>query len=369
MKITILGLTITSSWGNGHATTFRSLCKALHARGHRIDFLEKDVEWYASHRDLAAPAYCRVSLYTDWHTDGRASACRLAADADVIVIGSYFPDAIEATRMLLDRVQAPLVFYDIDTPITLAGLRADGCTAYLESSLIPNYSAYMSFTGGPVLREIEIRFGSPLAAALYCSVDPSLYYKVPSRRKYACDLSYLGTYAADRQAKLVRLLLQPGALLPDQSFLVAGSMYPREDWPNNTRLLSHVAPSEHPAFYSSARFTLNLTRGEMVRAGYSPSVRLFEASACGATILSDTWPGLESFLTPGEEIVTVDSTEDVMRVLREMPEDERIRIGRRACERILASHTAEHRALEFESIAEQMGATRVSSGERLSQLR
>ncbi|HEY0785509.1 MAG TPA: glycosyltransferase [Acidobacteriaceae bacterium] len=359
MKITILGLTITSSWGNGHATTYRSLCRALHARGHRIDFVEKDVEWYASHRDLASPEYSPVWLYSDWEQDGRELACRLCADADLVVIGSYFPDAIRATRVLLDRVRAPLAFYDIDTPITLAALRASGRTDYLEASLIQAYAAYMSFTGGPVLAELEARFGSPLAAPLYCSVDPALYHRVPSQPGYQADLSYLGTYAADRQAKLMTLLQAPARRLPEQSFLVAGPMYPEETrWAENTRLLSHVPPREHAAFYSSARFTLNLTRQEMVDAGYSPSVRLFEASACGAAIVSDRWTGLDAFLAPGEEIVTVADTEDVVRVLCEMPESERLRMGERARERILSEHTAEHRARDFESIVERMGAKR-----------
>ena len=351
MKIVILGLTITSSWGNGHATTFRALCRALHARGHRIDFLEKNEEWYASHRDLVAPSFCNVYLYDDWETEGSQLACRLAADSDVVVIGSYFPDAQQATRRLLNCIQAPITFYDIDTPITLAGLRKDGRTSYLDAELIPLYAAYLSFTGGPVLAEIETRFGSPMAVPLYCSVDPTLYTRTAPKAAYACDLSYLGTYAVDRQAKLLQLLGETAACLPNCNFLVGGPMYPAETpWHENTRWISHVAPADHPSFYSSARFTLNLTREEMVRTGYSPSVRLFEASACGATILSDSWPGLESFLTPGEEIILVDDTESVVRALRDLPDADRLRIGRRARDRVLASHTAEHRALEFEAI-------------------
>ncbi len=351
MKIVILGLTITSSWGNGHATTFRSLCRALAARGHVIYFVEKDVEWYANHRDLTAPAYCRVLLYTDWDLDGRKLACVVAADADVVVIGSYFPDAIEATRVLLNEIQAPLTFYDIDTPITMAGLGAAGRTEYLDAALIPSYRAYFSFTGGPILSEIKTRFGSPLAVPLYCSVDPEVYAQTAAKQAYACDLSYLGTYAADRQTKLARFLNEPATRLPQQQFLVAGPMYPPEtSWAPNVRLLSHVAPDEHAAFYSSARFTLNLTREEMVRVGYSPSVRLFEAAACGAAIVSDTWAGLDLFLTPDEEILTVTSADSVARILREVSEEERVRIGQRARDRILAHHTAEHRALEFEAI-------------------
>lgn len=355
MKIVILGLTITSSWGNGHATTFRSLCRALHERDHCIDFIEKDVEWYRSHRDLPRPDYCSVYLYEEWSAESRAMIAATIAGADVVVIGSYFPDAIAATRWLLDAFAVPVLFYDIDTPITLAGLRSTGHMDYLDASLIPEYSAYLSFTGGPALRELEERFGSPQAVALYCSVDASIYRPTGSRPDYTCDLSYMGTYAADRQSKLLQMLDAPARDLPAQTFLVAGPMYPEPvGWAGNVKTISHVAPHDHPAFYSSSRYTLNLTRDEMVRLGYSPSVRLFEASACGATILSDEWAGLETFLKPGEEILTPASTSEVVEILRGLSKEERLRIGGRARERILASHTSQHRALEFEEIVSSL---------------
>ncbi len=367
MKVVILGLTITSSWGNGHATTFRSLCRALHGRGHSIDFVEKDVEWYASHRDLPTPPYCRVWLYQDWQYQGRALALKLAKDADVVVVGSYFPDAIAATEAMLENITAPVTFYDIDTPITLAALREQGTTDYLRADHIPYYAAYMSFTGGPALEELQATYGSPLAAALYCSVDPALYHSVPAQDVYRSDVSYLGTFAADRQGKLMQLMQGAARALPEQSFLVAGPMYPPGTlWTANTRVLSHVAPADHAAFYSSARFTLNLTRSEMVRMGYSPSVRLFEASACGAAILSDNWAGLNTFLTPGEEIVTVSDAKTVIDALENMSEHERVRMGARARERILDEHTSEHRAIEFETIVSSLGPVRGHRPERLA---
>jgi spore maturation protein CgeB len=354
MKIVFYGLTITSSWGNGHATTYRSLCKALAARGHRIDFIEKDVEWYRSNRDLPKPPYCTVHLYDLW--DASASALlALAKNADAIVVGSYFADAIAATRALLDAGCGPLLFYDIDTPITLSHLRALGGCEYLDAALIPHYAAYLSFTGGPALHELETRFGSPRAVPFYCSVDASLYSPTAIRDEYRCDLSYLGTYAADRQPKLMRLLDGAANLLPDSEFLVAGPQYPTDTtFHHNVRRITHLAPPEHPAFYSSSRFTLNLTRYDMVAAGYSPSVRLFEASACGAAILSDAWSGLEEFLTPGEEILLPADEHDVVRILRDMPDADRERMGRRARERILAEHTSEHRAQQFEAIVSSL---------------
>ena len=350
MKIVFFGLTVTSSWGNGHATTYRSLLKALAARGHLIHFVEKDVEWYRENRDLPKPGFCSVRLYQSWEAES-ASLLHMTHDADVIVVGSYFPDAVLATEELLAASRAPILFYDIDTPITLAALQGAGKTDYLTSELIPHFAAYLSFTGGPALTVLEQTYGARAAIPFFCSVDPDLYRPRSAQMRFACDLSYLGTYAPDRQQKLMALLNEPAASLPDRTFRVAGPMYPAETiWESNVLQIPHVPPDDHPAFYCSSRFTLNLTRADMIAAGYSPSVRLFEASACGTAILSDAWPGLDSFLTPEEEIIIATSAAQVALVLSDMAEEDRLRLGRRARERVLAEHTSTQRALQFEAI-------------------
>lgn len=367
MKIVIFGLAITSSWGNGHATTYRSLCKALARRGHTIHFVEKDLEWYRNNRDLPRPDFCTVHYYDQWQESAR-SLLRLAKDADVNVIGSYFPDAIAATAALFDSGFDPVVFYDIDTPITVAQLRAHGSATYLDGAHVPHYAAYLSFTGGPVLRELEEQFGARCALPFYCSVDPEIYRPTQVRAEYRCELSYLGTYAADRQPKLMRLLNEPAGMLPNSRFIVAGAQYPKMvKWAANVDRITHLNPPDHPAFYSSARFTLNLTRDSMIEAGFSPSVRLFEASACGAAIISDAWKGLDHFLTPGREVLLPRDGYEVAEILRNLPEDERCHIGLNARERILAQHTASHRALQFEEMLQRCAGVPARTIQRTQQ--
>lgn len=350
MKIVIYGLAITSSWGNGHATTYRSLCKALALRGHQIHFVEKNLEWFRHNRDLPHPEFCTVHLYADWNESARG-LIRLSKDADAIVVGSYFPDAIPAANELISSGCAPLIFYDIDTPVTVARLRRDGRAGYIEATQVPNYAAYLSFTGGPILREMEERFGSPYAVPFYCSVDPELYRPTASRKEFSCAMSYLGTYAADRQSKLMSMLNETAARLSGERFIVAGAQYPlNTPWQSNVERIVHLSPPEHPAFYCSSRFTLNLTRDEMVAAGYSPSVRLFEASACGAAIISDRWKGIEHFLAPGEEILLPGDDYEVAQIITSMLDSDRTRIGLNARERVLSQHTSAHRAIEFERI-------------------
>ena len=352
MKIVVFGLSITSAWGNGHATTFRALFDALHRRGHDITFYEKDVEWYASNRDLPESPYCKLRLYESW-ADIVAEARRELAGADVGIVGSYFPDGIRAIDELLDSRANVKAFYDIDTPVTIAGLRQNGKTEYLHARQIRGFDVYFSFTGGPMLQEIESDLGARAAVPLYCSFDPREYRRFGVNKRFACDLSYMGTYAPDRQAKLEELLVRPAEQLPKMKFIVAGPQYPKEiRWPKNVRRSVHLNPRWHARFYSSARLTLNVTRREMVIAGYSPSVRLFEAAACGATIVSDNWPGLDSFFTAGREILLPTDAADVIRYVA-LSDSELRRIGEAAQQRALAEHTSEVRAAEFETAIEK----------------
>lgn len=354
MKIVIFGLSISSAWGNGHATTFRALLKALHERKHQIVFFERETEWYADNRDLPDPQYCRLVLYDRWEQVLQKARKELN-HADVGMVGSYFPDGIAAIDELLDSKAEAKTFYDIDTPITIAHLRERGKTEYLDARQVPGFDVYFSFTGGPMLREIEHRFGAKMAVPLYCSFDSQEYRRFATNKRFSCDLSYMGTYAPDRQAKLETLLVGAAKMLPKRTFIVAGSQYPRSTrWPKNVRRIVHLNPKWHARFYSSSRLTLNITRREMVAAGHSPSVRLFEAAACGATIISDNWPGLNSFLLPGREILLPVDVQDVVRFLS-LPDCELRKIGIAAQARVLSEHTSEIRAREFEEAISQAG--------------
>lgn len=345
MSIVILGLSITSSWGNGHATTYRGLVRELCARGHEVLFLERDVPWYADNRDLAAPPYARASLYADLD-ELRARFETVVRDADLVIVGSYVPDGIAVGRWVLDTARGTTAFYDLDTPITLSRLATGDCE-YLERSLVPRYGMYLSFTGGPTLTRIERELGSPRALPLYCSVDPALYG--PEVRTTRWDLGYMGTYSADRQRELRRLMLDPARAETTRKFVVAGPQYPSAiEWPPNVERIDHLAPSQHRAFYNEMAFTLNVTRSDMVAAGWSPSVRLFEAAACGVPIITDAWPGLEELFEPDAEILIAHDGDDVLRYLRDLGDPDRRAIGARACARVRGFHTAAHRAAELE---------------------
>jgi spore maturation protein CgeB len=354
LNIVIIGLSVTSSWGNGHATTWRSLINALVRRGHSVTFLERDVAWYRSHRDLSTPEGWTVELYQTLPELPQRFGAMVQA-ANLVILGSYVPDGIAIADWVTGQAEGITAFYDIDTPVTLA--RLDRGLEYMSAAMIPRFDLYLSFSGGPVPGMIEDSWGSPLAAALYCSADPEFYR--PQQVRPQWSLGYLGTYSDDRQPSLERLLLAPAATLADERFVVAGSSYPEDvKWPQNVERIEHLPQHEHPKFYSAQRFTLNLTRADMRELGFSPSVRLFEAAACGTPMISDRWPGIETIFEPMSEILLASDTREVTQILEHLPEDRRLSIAERARRRILAEHTPDHRARQLEAYYLEAAARR-----------
>jgi spore maturation protein CgeB len=345
MRIVVLGLSLSSSWGNGHATTFRALLRGLAGRGHDVTFLEREQPWYAANRDLADPWFCRLRLY-DSVAELKVRHGPLIEAADAVVLGSYVPDGVEIGHWLCTHAGGLVAFYDIDTPVTLAKLEA-GDEEYLSPDLVPRFDLYLSFTGGPILGRLEREFGARLARPLYCAVDETRYRPLRVPRRWA--LGYLGTYSPDRQPKLETLLLEPARALPETPFAVAGPQYPSEvAWPANVERIEHLAPHDHPAFYGAQHLTLNLTRAAMVASGHAPSVRLFEAAACGVPVASDWWPGLEELFRPGEEIFVVHGTAEVVGLIAKADPARLRHVGRAARARVLREHTAGARARELE---------------------
>jgi spore maturation protein CgeB len=357
LRFCIFGLTLSSAWANGHATLWRGLLKALHAAGHRATFFERNTDYYVAHRDLTDPDFCDLVLYDDWPSIANLAHSAIA-EADAAMVTSYCADGLAACHQVLESPGPLKVFYDLDTPVTLAALAQHGLAVpdgarYLTSDLIPEFDLYLSFTGGPALDELRTRWGARRTAPLYGAVDPSLHGPVESPPDaFRCALGYLGTYAADRQAGLERLLIQPARERPSDRFFVAGSLYPAEiNWPPNVQMRWHLDPHEHSAFYSANRLTLSVTRRAMLDWGYTPSGRLFEAASCGTPVLTDRFPGVGAFFTLGEEILVADGPNDVEAAL-DLSDAALRRIGAAARERALAHHTGANRAHELVAACE-----------------
>ncbi len=355
MKLVIFGLTVSSTWGNGHATLWRGLCKALARRQHRVVFFERDAPYYAENRDLHELPDGMLVLYRDWE-DVCAQAQREVDDADATIVSSYCPDGVAASTLATTsrRLSA---FYDLDTPVTMARVAAGEDVPYIPPDGLSDFDLVLSFTGGPALQLLRSRLGAKRVVALYGSVDPEVHHPADARPHYAADLSYLGTYSADRQTALRSLFLEAAACRYEKRFLMGGAQYPADfPWLPNLHFVRHLPSAEHPSFFSSSQWTLNVTRAVMAELGWCPSGRLFEAAACGAPILTDRWEGLETFFVPGEQIVIADGTADILAAL-ELDDAERLRIAARARERTLDEHNAQRRADELVGYLDQAART------------
>jgi spore maturation protein CgeB len=342
LRLVVIGLSLSSSWGNGHATTFRSLLRGMHALGHETLFLECDRPWYARNRDLPEPDFCELQFY-DQVDDLEGRFAHRIAQADGVFVGSYVQDGVAALDAALRLAPGRTSFYDIDTPVTLAKLDR-GEEEYVAARQIPLLATYFSFTGGPTLRRLERQFHARRALPLYCSVEPERYRHTGAKHEW--DLGYLGTYSADRQPTLERLLIEPARRLPHRRFVVAGPQYPDDiAWPENVERIAHLPPAQHAEFYSAQRYTLNVTRAVMIAAGWSPSVRLFEAAAVGTPIISDAWDGLEALLPGG--VAIAQGTEEVVAALEEEDDAARRRMAATAQRIVLADHTGTARARQL----------------------
>ncbi len=346
MKLVVFGLAISSSWGNGHATLWRGLFRAMCKRGYRPVFFERDTDYYRAHRDLAEMEGADIHIYSSWE-EVLPLAKRELADADAGMVTSYCPDAITASDLVLNSGVPVRCFYDLDTPVTLAALDQGETVPYLPQNGLSDFDVVLSYTGGRALTQLQTRLGAKRVAPLYGSVDPEVHRPVERAREF--DLSYLGTFAQDRQDALRDLFLEPARRLPDYQFLLGGAQYGADfPWGPNIHFKQHLPPAEHAGFYCSSQLTLNVTRQAMKQMGYCPSGRLFEAAACGVPILTDEWEGLDQFFTPGQEILTAaDTSEAVCGITSGQT---RLRsVANAARERTMAEHTAECRVRDLEA--------------------
>ena len=348
MRIVVFGLTVSSSWGNGHATLWRGLIRALARRGHHVAFFERDVPYYAAARDLTELPGGELVLYRDWD-EIRGKAARAVAEADAAMVTSFCPDGLEATDLVLSAGRPLRAFYDLDTPVTLARLDRGESLSYVGPRGLRDFDLVLSYTGGAALDRLRRTLGARRVAPLYGHVDPDVHRPVAPRERFSADLSYLGTYAADRQAALEELFIDPARRLPERRFLIGGAQYPQDfPWTDNIFFVRHLPPDEHPAFFSSCRLTLNVTRRAMADMGWCPSGRLFEAAACGAALLTDAWEGLDAFFEPGREAIVARTADDTIAALS-LSDRELREVAEAGRARTLAEHTSERRALTLEA--------------------
>jgi spore maturation protein CgeB len=356
MTIAFYGSSLLSSYWNGAATYYRGILRALAARGHDIVFYEPDAFGRQQHRDIDPPPWARVVVYPAT-PEGVAEVARAAAEADVVVKASgvgYADDELLEAVMMAARPQALRIWWDVDAPATLAEMKAGGHAPLAR--LLPDLDLVLTYGGGDPVVDAYTAIGARACVPIYNALDPDTHHPVAPDPTYAGDLGFLGNRLPDREARVESFFLAAAAAMPDRRFLLGGSGWEDKACPPNVVRLGHVPTGRHNAFNVTPRAVLNINRDSMAAIGHSPPTRVFEAAGAGACLITDAWPGLEAFLTPGREVLSVRDGADLVEALAGLDAARAAEIGAAALRRMLAEHTYEHRAGRLDDLLRRTAA-------------
>ncbi|MHB8991361.1 MAG: CgeB family protein [Chloroflexota bacterium] len=354
MRITFFGSSITSAYWNGAATYYRGICQALHRRGHQPVFVEQDIYQRQQHRDLERdPDYAEVIVCRDLPELERE--LRRARGSDLVVkcsgVGRHdelLDEAVLSARTESNRV----VYWDVDAPFTLD--QAFQSADWYFRRLVPDYDAVLTYGGGPKVAEGYRALGARSVELVYNALDPETHHPVPPDPKYRCDLLFVGNRLPDREARVRHFFLGAAEQCPDHQFLLGGEGWGDLPLPANVRYLGHVPTARHNVLNCSARLVLNINRQAMADYGYSPPTRVFEAAGAGACLVTDSWRGIESFLSPGEELLVASGPEEIALLLRSVAPEQAAAMGEAARRRVLAHHSYDLRGAQLQAFFQRL---------------
>ncbi|HEU4625305.1 MAG TPA: glycosyltransferase [Steroidobacteraceae bacterium] len=363
LRIAFFGSSLLSTYWNGAATYYRGMIRALAARGHRVTFYEPDAFGRQAHRDMEEPAWARVVVYPTEHAAEALAALESARDADIVVkasgIGAH-DELLEGAVLGLRRSGTLVVFWDVDAPATLERVAKEPSDPFAQ--LAREYDLVLTYGGGEPVVAGYRALGATRCVPIYNALDPSTHHPVAPDARFRGLLGFLGNRLPDREARVRAFLFASARALPAETFLLGGSGWNEHSGATpNVKVLGHVPSGDHNAFNVTPRCVLNINRDSMARFGFSPPTRVFEAAGAGACLMSDAWEGLELFLEPEREVLVARDADDVVEHLRRLSEPTARAIGRAARRRVLAEHTYEHRARQFESVIEGHAAAGVAA--------
>ncbi len=365
MKIAFFGSSLVSAYWNGAATYYRGIIRALASRGHQITFYEPDAWDRQKHRDIDDPSWADVVVYQP--TESAAlDQIRRARRADVIVKASgvgVLDDFLEEAVADAAGDSRIALFWDVDAPSTLDRVNSNPSDHF--RSLIPRYSAILTYGGGEPVTSAYRKLGARVCVPIYNALDPETHFPAPADERFSGDLGFLGNRLPDREARVDEFFFKPAALLPEMCFLLGGAGWTDKAMTPNVRYFDHVYTRDHNAFNSTPRAVINISRESMARYGYSPATRVFEAAGTGACIITDQWEGIDFFFEPGSEILVAVNGDDVVSHLA-LPESRTSAIGKAAYRRVLADHTYAHRARQLEALLDGRAARALATAEAAS---
>ncbi len=359
MHLTFFGSSLVSAYWNGAATYYRGICKALHALGYTITFVEQDIYERQAHRDLATdPDYAAVHVIrVDHGLDELDRELAAARSSDWVIVCSGIganDDYIQAAALALGGDGGPrIAFWDVDAPFNL-----QEAFAALDSGFtrrIPAWDRIFTYGGGPRVAAEYTGLGAQTVSPIYNAVDPDEYHPVPPDPAWTCDLLLMANRMPDREARIWDLFLRAAEAAPEYQFVLGGNGWDGAALPPNVDWIGHVPTGDHARRNCSARMVLNVNRAAMAEYGYSPPTRVFEAAGNAACLITDDWPGIPTFFEPDHEILVARTAADIVHYLRTITAPDARAIGQAAYTRVLRDHTYTMRAREVDGLLQGLG--------------
>jgi spore maturation protein CgeB len=377
MRIVFFAHSIVSDWSHGNAHFLRGLMRALAGRGHSVVGCERWRNWSTDslmedHGHGPIVEFARlfpdldVAVYGGWNRIIE-DVDALTRDADLVLVHEFNePELVGAVAHVHRRRRDfTLLFHDthhraVSAPWQIARLNLGGFDGIL---------AY----GDSLARVYRTDFGHDRVWTFHEAADTTVFQ--PRTAPQTDDVVWIGNWGDDERTGEIRdYLVDSARRLPELRFAVHGVRYPEagraaiaaagidfRGWIANYRV---------PAAFARAKLTLHIPRGPYLdRLPGIPTIRPFEALACGIPLLSTPWPDTEGLFREGTDYVRVDSPaemrEQMLRLARD--EDARQRLRENGLERIRDRHTCDHRAAQLEAIVGELGAAG-SAGSRVAEL-
>ena len=363
LRIAYFAHSLRSDWNNGNAHFLRGLMRAITALGHRVTVFEPAVEWsienlWTEERGQGsltdfAHVYADLDLQTYATHETAAQWSERLCGVDIVILHEWnSPSLAQCLLGLREQLGFKLLFHDTHH-------RASSSPEQMQQFGLQRFDGILAF--GEALRTIyRERFGIAQVWTLHEAADTTVFRPQTADEKQT-DVVWIGNWGeGERSAEIQEYFLDPASHLATKNFTIYGVRYPEAGLSAlgqaHVRYGAYLPNLDAPAVYASARLTVHIPRQQYSSAMNGiPTIRVFEALACGIPLLSAPWQDTEQLFRPGDFRYVHSGSEmtSAMQALLDDPVAARDQASR-GLETILARHTCVHRAHELNAICQEL---------------
>jgi spore maturation protein CgeB len=364
LRIAYLAHTLRSDWNNGNAHFLRGLVRAMHVLGHDITAYEPESEW--SIDNLRSEALGEASLQHFLQLYSELDVQTYALDqtftlwrerllgTQVVILHEWNPPALAQMLLRLrDDLGFKLLFHDTHH-------RASSSPKQIVLFGLERFDGVLAF--GEVLRTLyRERFGITNVWTLHEAADTTVFHPLPEVER-SKEVVWIGNWGeGERSQEITDFFLTPASQLSSTAdFRIYGVRYPQDGLTAlaqaGVQYGGYLPNLQAPEVYARAALTVHIPRQQ-----YSahmpgiPTIRVFEALACGIPLISAPWQDTENLFRAGD-LTFVQNAVQIKEAMQQILQDpaQAREQAVRGMETVLAHHTCAHRAQELTAICQNV---------------